>query len=428
MKILVIGSGGREHALVWKIAQSSMVSEIFCAPGNAGIEEMAKLVSIEADDVDSLLGFAKEKKIDLTIVGPELPLTSGIVDFFEEAGLKIFGPSKKAAELEGSKAFAKYLLKKNNIPTANYELFTSSQSAREYLKNQKFPVVIKADGLAAGKGVIICESLKSAEQAVEEILGEKVFGIAGNKIVIEEFLEGEEASVLAFSDGENVLPLVPAQDHKAIYDGDRGPNTGGMGACSPPPIVTDAIAEEILENILKPTIKAMAQEGRAYKGILYAGLMITRKETKVLEFNVRFGDPETQPILVRMESDIVPLFLAAIEGTLNTQKIKWRKDASVCVVMASTGYPGSYPKGEEILGVDKLKNDSNTVVFHAGTKKVDNKLVTNGGRVLGVTSLGNTVSDAIKNSYRAVARISWDNLYYRRDIGKKAAGSKTINN
>ena len=335
---------------------------------------------------------------------------------------------KKAAELEGSKAFAKYLLKKNNIPTANYELFTSSQSAREYLKNQKFPVVIKADGLAAGKGVIICESLKSAEQAVEEILGEKVFGIAGNKIVIEEFLEGEEASVLAFSDGENVLPLVPAQDHKAIYDGDRGPNTGGMGACSPPPIVTDAIAEEILENILKPTIKAMAQEGRAYKGILYAGLMITRKETKVLEFNVRFGDPETQPILVRMESDIVPLFLAAIEGTLNTQKIKWRKDASVCVVIASTGYPGSYPKGEEILGVDKLKNDSNTVVFHAGTKKVDNKLVTNGGRVLGVTSLGNTVSDAIKNSYRAVARISWDNLYYRRDIGKKAAGSKTINN
>lgn len=428
MKILVIGSGGREHALVWKIAQSSMVSEIFCAPGNAGIEEMAKLVSIKADDVDSLLGFAKEKKIDLTIVGPELPLTSGIVDFFEEAGLKIFGPSKKAAELEGSKAFAKYLLKKNNIPTANYELFTSSQSAREYLKNQKFPVVIKADGLAAGKGVIICESLKSAEQAVEEILGEKVFGIAGNKIVIEEFLEGEEASVLAFSDGENVLPLVPAQDHKAIYDGDRGPNTGGMGAYSPPPIVTDAIAEEILENILKPTIKAMAQEGRAYKGILYAGLMITRKETKVLEFNVRFGDPETQPILVRMESDIVPLFLAAIEGTLNTQKIKWRKDASVCVVMASTGYPGSYPKGEEILGVDKLKNDSNTVVFHAGTKKVDNKLVTNGGRVLGVTSLGNTVSEAIKNSYRAVARISWENLYYRRDIGKKAAGSKTINN
>ncbi len=428
MKILVIGSGGREHALVWKIAQSSMVSEIFCAPGNAGIEEMAKLVSIKADDVDSLLGFAKEKKIDLTIVGPELPLTSGIVDFFEEAGLKIFGPSKKAAELEGSKAFAKYLLKKNNIPTANYELFTSSQSAREYLKNQKFPVVIKADGLAAGKGVIICESLKSAEQAVEEILGEKVFGIAGNKIVIEEFLEGEEASVLAFSDGENVLPLVPAQDHKAIYDGDRGPNTGGMGAYSPPPIVTDAIAEEILENILKPTIKAMAQEGRAYKGILYAGLMITRKETKVLEFNVRFGDPETQPILVRMESDIVPLFLAAIEGTLNTQKIKWRKDASVCVVMASTGYPGSYPKGEEILGVDKLKNDSNTVVFHAGTKKVDNKLVTNGGRVLGVNSLGNTVSEAIKNSYRAVARISWENLYYRRDIGKKAAGSKTINN
>ncbi|MEE9165347.1 MAG: phosphoribosylamine--glycine ligase [Nitrospinota bacterium] len=419
MKVLVIGSGGREHALVWKISQSQMVSEIFCAPGNAGIEDKASLIDIKADDIDGLLNFAKEKKIDLTIVGPELPLTLGIVDLFEGAGLKIFGPSKKAAELEGSKAFTKDLLRKYNIPSANYELFTSSQSAGEYLKDQKFPIVIKADGLAAGKGVIICDSLESAEQAAEEILEKKLFGSAGNKIVIEEFLEGEEVSVLAFSDGNNVMPLEPAQDHKAISDGNRGPNTGGMGAYSPVSIVTDTIAEEILENILRPTIKAMAQEGRTYKGILYAGLMIIREEPKVLEFNVRFGDPETQPILMRMESDIVPLFLAAIEGSLDTQKIKWRKDASVCVVMASAGYPYSYPTGEEILGVDKPRNNSNTVVFHAGTKKVDNKLVTNGGRVLGVTSLGINVSEAIKNSYRAVSKISWENVYYRRDIGKK---------
>ncbi len=419
MKVLVIGSGGREHALVWKISQSQMVSETFCAPGNAGISDLANLVDIKADDVDGLLNFAREKKIDLTIVGPELSLTLGIVDLFEGAGLKIFGPSKKAAELEGSKAFSKDLLKKYNIPSANYELFTSSRSAGEYLKNQKFPIVIKADGLAAGKGVIICDSLESAEHAAEEILDKKIFGSAGNKIVVEEFLEGEEVSVLAFSDGKNIMPLESAQDHKAIYDGNRGPNTGGMGAFSPAPIVTDTLAEEILENILKPTVNAMAQEGRTYKGILYAGLMIIQGEPKVLEFNVRFGDPETQPILMRMESDIVPLFLAAIEGSLDSQKIKWHKDASVCVVMASAGYPNSYPKGEEILGVDKLKNKSNTVVFHAGTKIIDSKLVTNGGRVLGVTSLGVNVSEAIKNSYRAVSKISWENVYYRRDIGKK---------
>ena len=421
MKVLVIGSGGREHALVWKIARSPMVSEIFCAPGNAGIEEQAKLVNIKADNINGLLEFAREKEIDLTVVGPEVPLTLGIVDLFEEGGYKIFGPSKKAAELEASKAFTKDILKRYNIPTANYELFTSSQDARKYVKKQTFPVVIKADGLAAGKGVIICDSLENSYKAIDDILEKKVFGNAGRKVIIEEFLDGEELSVLAFSDGTNILPLVPAQDHKAIYDGDRGPNTGGMGAYSPVSIVTDVLAEEILENILKPTVKAMAQEGRAYKGILYAGLMITREGIKILEFNVRFGDPETQPILMRMESDIVPFFLASIEGTLNAQEIKWRKAASVCVVMASEGYPGNYPKGEQIMGVGDLRNDSNVVVFHAGTKKVDNKLVTNGGRVLGVTALGTTISEAIKNSYRAVSQISWENLYYRRDIGKKAA-------
>lgn len=426
MKVLVIGSGGREHALVWKIAQSPMVSEIFCAPGNAGIEDQASLIDIKADDIDGLLNFARKKKIDLTVVGPEVPLTLGIVDLFEEAGLKIFGPSKKAAKLEESKAFSKDLLEKYNISTANYELFISAQDAKAYLKNQKFPVVIKADGLAAGKGVIICDSLESSYKAVDEILVKKVFGDAGNKVVIEEFLEGEEASVLAFSDGVNVLPLEPAQDHKAIYDRDKGPNTGGMGAYSPAPVITDTLTEEILENILKPTVKAMAREGRVYKGILYAGLMITREGPKVLEYNVRFGDPETQPILMRMESDIVPVFLASIDGTLNTQKIKWRNEAAVCVVMASAGYPGSYPKGEEIQGIEKLGNVNNTVVFHAGTKKINNKLVTNGGRVLGVTSLGDSITEAINKSYQSVSQISWENSYYRKDIGRKAVKSSTF--
>ncbi len=420
MKVLVIGSGGREHALVWKIAQSPLVKEIFCAPGNPGIGEMAKLVPIKADDLDGLLEFARKEEIGLTVVGPEVPLTLGIVDLFEVAGLKIFGPSKKAAELEGSKAYSKELLKKYNIPTAKYELFTSAQDANAYLEKQKFPIVVKADGLAAGKGVFICDSLESSLQAVDEILGKKIFGDAGNKVVIEEFLEGEEASILAFSDGKNVISLQPAQDHKAVYDGDKGPNTGGMGAYSPAPVITDDLAKDILENILKPSIQAMAREGRTYKGILYAGLMITSEGPKVLEFNVRFGDPETQPILMRMESDIVFLFFAVIDGKLCDQKITWREEASVCVVMASAGYPGSYPKGDEIFGLDKV--DKGTVVFHAGTKEVDGKLVTNGGRVLGVTSLGKTISEAINNSYEAVSRISWENSYYRKDIGKKAVG------
>ncbi len=420
MKILVIGSGGREHALVWKIAQSRLVSEIFCTPGNAGIENLATLVDIKADDIDGLLDFARKKKIDLTVVGPELSLMLGIVDIFEEAGLKIFGPSKKAAMLEGSKTFSKNILKKYNIPTANYKTFTSPQIARAYLKSQKFPVVIKADGLAAGKGVMICQTLESSYESIDEIMVKKVFGDAGNTVVIEEFLEGEEISVLAFSDGINVLPLEFAQDHKAIFDEDQGPNTGGMGAFSPTPIINEAMSKDILENILKPTIKALDRERKTYRGILYAGLINTCQGLKVLEFNARFGDPETQPLLMRMENDIVPLFLATIDGTLNNQKLKWSPEASVCVIMASAGYPGTYPKGEEIIGLDKLKKYTKTVVFHAGTKIVNNKLVTNGGRVLGVTSLGNTISEAIKNSYQAVSEISWKSVYYRKDIGRKA--------
>lgn len=428
MKVLVIGGGGREHALVWKIAQSPLVKEIFCAPGNPGIEDHATPVDLKVDDIAGLRDFARGKKIDLTIVGPELPLTLGITDLFENAGLKVFGPSEKAAELEKSKSFTKEILKKYDIPTAAYETFTAAKEACEYLKKREFPLVVKADGLAAGKGVIICDSLENAENAVKEILEEKVFGEAGNQIVIEDFLTGEEVSILVFSDGKNLVPLMPAQDHKAVYDGDKGPNTGGMGAYSPAPVLSDEMAEDVLENILKPVVKAMDQEGRAYKGILYAGLMMTKEGPKVLEFNVRFGDPETQPILMRMESDIVPLFLASIEGSLDRQKIEWRNEAAVCVVMASAGYPGNYPKGEEILGLDKIKGSSDTVVFHAGTKKEGNKILTNGGRVLSVTSLGNTIAEAIKNSYEAVSQISWENSYYRKDIGKKAAGSKTINN
>lgn len=424
MKVLIIGSGGREHALVWKIAQSRLVSEMFCAPGNPGIKEIANLVDIKADDVNGLLDFARKTKIDLTVVGPEQPLMLGIVDVFEEAGLKIFGPSKKAAILEGSKTFTKNLLEKYNIPTANYKTFTSSKNACSYLKDQKFPVVIKADGLAAGKGVIICPNLESSYEAINKIMIKKAFGDAGNTVIVEEFLEGEEISVLAFSDGKNVLSLEPAQDHKAIFDGDQGPNTGGMGAYSPVPIITEALAKDVLETVLKPTIKALAQEEKTYKGILYAGLINTSQGLKVLEFNARFGDPETQPLLMRMENDIVPLFLASIDGTLNNQKIKWRQEACVCVILASAGYPGVYPRGEEITGLGKFENHSKTVIFHAGTKIINNKLVTDGGRVLGVTSLGDTFSEAIKNSYQAVSQISWKNQYYRKDIGGKAISQK----
>jgi phosphoribosylamine--glycine ligase len=424
MKILVIGSGGREHALVWKIAQSSLVSEIFCAPGNPGIEKQANLVDINSNDIYSLLDFAKKNRIDLTVVGPEMPLISGIVDLFEKEGLKIFGPSQKAAQLEGSKAFSKDLMEKYRIPTANYRVFTSSEKARESLKSQKFPVVIKADGLAAGKGVTICESIESSFRAINEIMEKKVFGDAGSSIVIEDFLEGEEVSVLAFTDGENILSLEPAQDHKAIFDEDKGPNTGGMGAFSPAPIFTEALKNETMEKVFKPIVKAMEQEGIIYRGILYAGLIYTPNGLKVLEFNVRFGDPETQPILMRMESDIVPLFFDTMAGRLKNKKIKWKNEPAVCVVMASEGYPANYPKGEEISGLESLADSGETVVFHAGTKKVNNKLLTSGGRVLGVSSIGDSMENAIKNTYEAVSKISWKSSYFRTDIGRKAVRSR----
>ncbi|MBE9504345.1 MAG: phosphoribosylamine--glycine ligase [Proteobacteria bacterium] len=420
MKVLVIGSGGREHALIWKIQQSPKVSHTYCAPGNAGIAEIAETVNLSASDIEGLARFASKNEVDLTIVGPEVPLTMGIVDLFEKSGLKIFGPSKKAAEMEGSKSFSKEIMKKYGIPTAAYESFTSKEEALTYIDRVGAPIVIKADGLAAGKGVVVAMTVEEAKAAVHSIMGEKVFGSAGNSVVIEEFMEGEEASILAFSDGKNVAMLPSAQDHKPIFDDDYGPNTGGMGAYSPAPVITKEMEKEILETIIIPTIKGMASEGRAYKGILYTGLMITDKRPKVVEFNARFGDPECQPLMMRMESDIIPVMEASTDGTLDKVDIKWKEGASVCVVMASKGYPGSYKKGQVISGLDTLKKEENVFVFHAGTKESGEDVVTNGGRVLGVTATGENVKNAITRAYGAVHKINWDGAYFRKDIGKKA--------
>ncbi|MBI5894173.1 MAG: phosphoribosylamine--glycine ligase [Deltaproteobacteria bacterium] len=424
MKILVIGSGGREHAIVWKIAQSKKVEKIFCAPGNPGIVEIAECVNIKADDIEELKAFAIKEGIDLTVVGPEQPLAMGIVDEFEKAGLKIFGPSKNAAEIEGSKAFSKDLMQKYNIPTAAYKVFENADDAKEYAEKHHPPVVVKADGLAAGKGVFICPTMDETFLAVDIIMKEKAFGDAGNRVVIEEFLAGEEASFLAFTDGETVLPLASAQDHKAVYDDDKGPNTGGMGAYSPAPIITPSMQKKVMDEIMLPIVNAMRAEGRIFKGVLYAGLMLTKKGPKVLEFNARFGDPETQPILMRLKTDIVALFMAAIENRLKDIKLEWDKKTAVCVVMASEGYPGDYEKGKVINGLDNLKDMKDVFVFHAGTSVKDGRLVTNGGRVLGVTAIGTGIKRAIKNAYTAVEKINWDGVHYRRDIGAKAVSSR----
>ena len=424
MKILVIGSGGREHALIWKIAQSKKVAKIFCAPGNPGIAEIAECVNIKADDIEELKAFAIKEGIDLTVVGPEKPLTMGIVNEFEKAGLKIFGPSKRAAEVEGSKAFSKELMQKYNIPTASYKTFDNADEAKNYAEKHHPPVVVKADGLAAGKGVFICPTMDEAFLAIDIIMNQKAFGDAGNRVVVEEFLIGEEASFLAFTDGEDVLPLASAQDHKRVYDNDEGPNTGGMGAYSPAPIITPSMQKRVMDEIMIPTVRAMKSEGRIFKGVLYAGLMITKKKAKVLEFNARFGDPETQPILMRMRTDIVDVFTAVIEGRLKDIKLEWDKRTAVCVVMASEGYPGDYEKGKVITGLDNLKDMKDVFVFHAGTSLKDGKLLTNGGRVLGVTALGRGIKTAIKNVYTAVEKIDWDGVHYRRDIGAKGVSSR----
>ncbi len=420
MKILVIGGGGREHALVWKIAQSPLVSKVYCAPGNPGTAELAENLPIAVDQLDKLLAFAYEAKIDLTVVGPEQPLSLGIVDLFEAHGLKVFGPSKEAALIEGSKAFSKDLMHKYNVPTAAYGVFTDLKEAEAFIKRTGAPIVVKADGLAAGKGVIIAQTCEEAVDAVRDMLSGNAFGAAGSRVVIEEFLTGEEASFLVITDGKNILPLASAQDHKAIFDGDQGPNTGGMGAYSPAPVVTPAIHDIAMRQVLQPAIDGMAAEGRPYRGVLYAGLMVKDGGVKTLEFNARFGDPECQPLLMRMKSDIVPVLLAVANGDLTGCELEWHDKAAVCVVMASEGYPGEYRKGDSISGLDAAAGLDDTYVFHAGTAAKEGLVITNGGRVLGVTSLGTTVREAIAGAYRAVAQITWSGVQYRSDIGRKA--------
>lgn len=426
MKILVIGSGGREHTLVWKILQSKRAEEIYCAPGNGGIAEMAKCVDIKTDDIKGLFRFAKEKKIDLTVVGSETPLAAGIVDQFEKVGLKIFGPGKKAAQLEGSKVFAKEFMQKHNIPTADFKVFDDVVEAETYLRGKSFPLVIKADGLAAGKGVVICQSLKEAKAALDDIMRKKIFKEAGNKVVIEECLEGEEASMLAISDGGNFVLLESSQDHKRIFDGDLGPNTGGMGAYSPAPVVSREVARSISFNVMLPAIQGMKKEGHPFKGVLYAGIMLTTDGPKVLEFNVRFGDPETQAVLPRLKNDLVEVMLASCEGKIHQIKLDWDKRACVSVVMSSRGYPGNYEKGKEIAGLKEAAAVSSTIVFHAGTEKKGGKILTSSGRVLGVTSLGDTIEEAIEHAYEAVEKIKFDGCFFRRDIGAKALKSGDV--
>ncbi len=420
MKILVVGGGGREHAITWKLAKSPGVTKIFAAPGNPGTAAHAQNIAIKADDIEALKKFAIKEGIGLTVIGPEDPLSLGIVDAFEEAGLKAFGPSGAAAELEASKAFCKSIMETYNIPTAAYGEFTEAAPALDYIREKGAPIVVKADGLAAGKGVFLCFTEDEARDAVKSIMEDKVFGIAGARVVIEELLLGEEASFLAITDGESVVPLAPAQDHKAVFNGDKGPNTGGMGAYSPAPLVTKELEAEIMDTVMIPAVRGMAAEGRPYKGVLYAGLMISPEgRPVVLEFNCRFGDPETQPILMRLKSDLLPLLMASVEGRLASIELEWFDKAAVCVVMSSGGYPGAYEKGIEIKGVGDAESDSVTV-FHAGTATIDGKLLTSGGRVLGVTALGRDIKEAIEKAYEAVAKIDFAGAYYRTDIGKKA--------
>jgi phosphoribosylamine---glycine ligase len=420
MKVLVVGSGGREHALVWKLSQNKKVSEIFCAPGNAGISEMATNIDISASDIDGLADFARKENIYLTVVGPEVSLTLGIVDSFQAKGLRIFGPDQKAAILEGSKVFTKDLMEKYGIPSGTYKVFTDREEAHSYLDLIEAPIVVKADGLAAGKGVILAETIIEAKKAVDQIMEEKAFGDAGNQVVIEEFLVGEEASFIAFTDGKTVLPLPTSQDHKAVFDGDKGPNTGGMGAYSPAPVVTEAMHKQVMEQVMYPTIKAMEAEGRPYKGMLYAGLMIHEGKSKILEFNCRFGDPEAQPLLMRLNTDLVDILDAVIDERLDEITLDIDPRPTICVVMASGGYPGSYEKGKAISGLDAAAGVKDTFVFHAGTALQDGNFVNVGGRVLGITSLGETLQDAIDKAYKAVEMIQWDGCYFRRDIGQKA--------
>ncbi|MEI6632052.1 MAG: phosphoribosylamine--glycine ligase [bacterium] len=424
MRVLIIGSGGREHALAWKIAQSSLVDKLFCAPGNAGISGLAECVNIKAEDIKGLLTFTKKEGIDFTVVGPEIPLSLGIVDEFQNHKLKIFGPNKKAARLEASKVFAKQLMAKYQVPTADFKIFDNLEEAKQYIEKKGGPCVIKADGLAAGKGVVVAKGQEEAVAAVKSIMQDKIFGDAGAKVIVEDCLQGQEASVIVITDSKEVIPLACSQDHKRVFDSDLGPNTGGMGAYSPAPIVSNELFKEIMDKVIHRIIDGLAREGIDYKGVLYAGIMLTKEGPRTLEFNVRFGDPETQAILPRLKSDLLEVMLAASEQKLNNVSklggLSWDSRACVCVVMSSGGYPGDYQKGKEIFGLEEASKMKDVAVFHAATTESKGKYLTNGGRVLGVTGLGNTIYDAINRSYLAVEKISFEGAHYRRDIGKKA--------
>jgi phosphoribosylamine--glycine ligase len=425
MKVLVIGGGGREHSIVWKLNQSPRVSKIYCAPGNAGMARIAECVDINVNDVDALLDFVKYNWIDLTVVGPEAPLTAGIVDAFIKEGRTIFGPNSSGARLEGSKIFAKDFMQRYGIPTAEYKSFSSYLHAEEYVRLKGAPLVVKADGLAAGKGVIVAATVEEALDALKLIMKDRAFGDAGKKVIVEQCLKGEEASFMILTDGKTVVPLATSQDHKQIYDGDRGPNTGGMGAYSPAPIVTDRLRADIMQNIVAPVMKGLSRERIVYRGVLYIGIMVCNGDPFVLEFNVRFGDPEAQPVLARLDCDLFDLLKAAAEGRLEDMQVSWKDEASICVVLSSKGYPGSYEKGMVIEGLDSFTDDSNVVVFHAGTNLNNNHIVTSGGRVLGVTALGRDIQAARDNAYKAIGKIHFDGMHFRKDIGAKAI-KKTV--
>ncbi len=420
MKILIVGGGGREHALAWGLSRSAGCDALYCAPGNAGIAAVAECIDVSAEDVPGLVALAKEKSVDLVVVGPEAPLVAGLVDALGAAGIAAFGPTAAAAILEGSKGFMKDLFARCGIPTAAYGRFTDRDEAAAYVREQGAPIVVKADGLAAGKGVTLCRSVEEAIQAIDEAMVDKVFGDAGAEVVIEEFLAGEEASFFALVDGRTALPLASAQDHKAAHDGDTGPNTGGMGAYSPAPVVTSEMADRIMDEVIQPTIEGMAAEGRPYQGVLFAGLMITDDGPKVLEFNVRFGDPECQVLMARLETDLAQVLLAAAEGRLSEIELSWRDETALVVVMAAEGYPGSYEKGTEIRNLGAADAMDGVIVLHAGTKAADGKVLANGGRVLGVTALGSSVRDARTRAYAAVDAIDWPDGFCRRDIGWRA--------
>lgn len=417
MKVLVVGGGGREHTLVWKLSQSPKVDKIFCAPGNAGISKLATCVEILPEDIQGLLSFAEKEKIDLTVVGPEVPLVAGIVDEFEMRGLKIFGPNKKAAQIEGSKVFSKNFMKKYDIPTAAFEVFEDLNKAVDFIKQINPPIVIKAEGLAAGKGVIIARDQDEAILALKDIMKEKTFGHAGNRVVIEEYLKGPEVTVLSFCDGKTAYPMVSSTDYKRVYDGQKGPNTGGMGAISPAPVYSGELAQIVEKGIIQKTIKALNEEGICFKGILYTGLILTDEGPKVLEYNCRFGDPETQVVIPRLETDLIDIMEASIDGELSKVDIKWKKEKAACVIMASGGYPEKYETGKQIIGIDDAEK-CGSVVFHSGTDYIDGNIVTAGGRVLGVTTMADTLEEAVKTSYKAISKIDFEGKHYRKDIGK----------